>query len=735
MKRSQLTAAFALAVLMSSCIGKTVEYSGTEGAVRIALQQEEIRITKADEALPSVEDFEVEIYNDRALRLYRSTYAEAKDQTIKLNAGQFRLLAQHGDSLGAGFGKAYYLADEPFTVHGFADNGGKPDEVQATARLANVRLAVSFGESISRYYSDYYVVVRHSAYPKKQVKFTKSETRYGYIPGGDLYLEVYAQLGEAGGESHWVYYKSEAASYSPNDFVTFRVDAPERSGSLTVEVSVDRSVETIEFEQILGGDALPPSQPYFSYQGSAEGEYTFSYPAGFVSEVKDAVLSFNVSPYTEFASIVLHTESDVMNLEDIDLLAASDGQKAALEAYGITWLVPENYPTAYIDFGGAVRYVSDNAPFDAGTPSAVFTVTVTDAAGNSATGSFSLQSSPVDASIEVEDTDIWGWKFVAPKATLRGVDRIPDGAVIGLQYSADGSTWSSEVSPVSRSGLTLTFDTVTGLLPGTSYRLRTIVNHDDTNVSSVSTFTTEEGLQVGNGGFEEYTAQTYTTPVLILSDFNVTWWQLYGSESSAWWGVNALRTVETDQMATGYQDYKTYPAVALFNSGSYSGNSVMLATVYIGSSMASEIMHGNTNYPGEIFLGKANNQHKENWAKTSEGHAFASRPAALSFQHKFNPNGAAYYVSVQVLDASGAVIGQAEKNDATAAVNNWTRLTLPINYTVTNKKAASVRLSIRSSKEGGEGARKLDDISTLSGSHKIYCGNALYVDNVEFLYQ
>ena len=26
-------------------------------------------------------------------------------------------------------------------------------------------------------------------------------------------------------------------------------------------------------------------------------------------------------------------------------------------------------------------------------------------------------------------------------------------------------------------------------------------------------------------------------------------------------------------------------------------------------------------------------------------------------------------------------------------------------------------------------------ISTLSGSHKIYCGNALYVDNVELLYQ
>ena len=103
--------------------------------------------------------------------------------------------------------------------------------------------------------------------------------------------------------------------------------------------------------------------------------------------------------------------------------------------------------------------------------------------------------------------------------------------------------------------------------------------------------------------------------------------------------------------------------------------------------------------------------------------------------HRFNPNGAAYYAQIQVLDASGNVIGTGEKNDGTAAVNAWTRVTIPVKYTVTNRKAASIRISIRSSRDGGEGARKLSDISTLSGTHKIYCGNALYVDNVELLYQ
>jgi hypothetical protein len=316
------------------------------------------------------------------------------------------------------------------------------------------------------------------------------------------------------------------------------------------------------------------------------------------------------------------------------------------------------------------------------------------------------------------------------------VDAIPADAVLGLQWSTDGTNWSAEKASVSVNGNTVRFGDVSGLEPAVAYRFRVVPMHLAGRASATAgSFTTEAALQIANSGFEEYTEQSYTTPVAIMGNFKVKWWQLYANASNAGWGVNALQTVETDRMATGYQDYKTYPCVALFNSGSYSGNSVMLATVYIGNSVASEIAHGDTNYPGEIFLGTANNKNKGSWAKISDGLVFASRPSALSFMHRFNPNGAAYYAQIQVLDASGNVIGTGEKNDGTAAVNAWTRVTIPVKYTVTNRKAASIRISIRSSRDGGEGARKLSDISTLSGTHKIYCGNALYVDNVELLYQ
>ena len=716
--------------LVAGCTAEKPEsgWNSTEGAVRLFLSQESPETKSNLEDLPSVDDFEVEIYNAKALRLYRDTYARAKDATIKLNAGEFKLVAHHGDTLGAGFDKPYFLAEKNFTVHGFVENEGQPDQVEAVARLANVRMKVVQGNNLHTTYKDAYVVVRHARYTKKQVKFVQDESRYGYMPGGNLYLEVYAQLFN----NEWKYYKSEPAEYLPNDNVTFNVDAAGREGTLSVNITVDRSVETIPIEELIGEKALPAHAPYFVFKGDKEGTYAYKCNTGFVKTVDDAILTLNAGASTSIKSVVLHTESATVSLPDADLVSVSGAVKQSLVDAGLDWAAGSNSNLGYVDFSRlANKMIASGA-----ARQATFTLTFTDGVGQQVEGSFALDVTPFSATVDIPNVNIWAWKMTDITATVAGEDEIPADAVLGLQWSADGNTWSTEKAAVSKSGNTLRFGDISGLKPATAYRFRVVPMHQTDRASvTAGTFTTEAAQQVGNSGFEEYTAQSYTTPVTWASDFKVTWWQLYSNAGSAWWGVNAMRTIEDGSVAATYQDYKTYPCVAVFNSGSYSGNSVMLATVYIGSSVASELVQGNTNYPGEIFLGTANNKNKGSWSKTSDGHAFSSRPSALSFMHRFNPNGAAYYVQVLVLDASGNVIGSGEKNDGSAAVSAWTKVTLPITYSVTNRKAAQLRISIRSSKNGGEGARKLSDINTLSGSHKIYCGNALYVDNVELLYQ
>ena len=115
----------ALLVILSACSERIIEQdrpvSDEMGTLSIALSsdmQTEYIGTKADADEPALEDFRVAIYKkETKVRLYNDSYANTVGKEIKLNAGDYRLVAQHGDSLGCGFNKAYFLADKEFTIN------------------------------------------------------------------------------------------------------------------------------------------------------------------------------------------------------------------------------------------------------------------------------------------------------------------------------------------------------------------------------------------------------------------------------------------------------------------------------------------------------------------------------------------------------------------------------------------------------------------------------------------
>ena len=744
-------------LLLGLLTGCTAERPGsdgapTEGAVRLFLSQESPDTKSALEELPSIDDFEVEIYNAKALRLYREPYAQAKDATIKLNAGEFRLVAHHGDTLGAGFNKPYFLADQPFTVHGYVENGGEPDQVEAVARLANVRMKVVQGNNLRTSYKDAYVVVRHSRYAKKQVKFVQNESRYGYIPGGGLYLEVYAQL--FSGE--WKYYKSEPAEYLPNDNVTFNVDAAGRDGQLTVNITVDRSVETIEVEELIGEKAMPARAPYFVFNGDKDGTFAYSCNAGFTKAVSDAILTLSAGASTHISSVVLHTESAFVSLPDVDLVSVSGSDKQSLVNAGLDWMAGSTSNLGYVDFSGLA-----NRMLASGTgASATFTLTLIDGVNQTATGTFTLEVKPFSATVSIPDVNIWAWKMTDVTATVAGEEALPADAVLGLQWSADGNTWSTEKAPVSMSGNTLKFGDITGLKPATAYRFRVVPLHlaDRASVTAGS-FTTEAALQVGNPGFEEYTtlshATPYNTPGVRSGTYYTDWWQLYNNTSSAWWAVNSPVTLRngtthapgTRLIKANYnQGCKVYPTVSLVPSNyAYNtvdfGVSVLVATIAIGDLTTEISKTSSSKHRGEIFLGTANNQYESNWKRNTEGHAFASRPTKLSYWHKFTCRESTPYVmNIKIFAADGTQIASASKNDVTSSVDSWQQVSIPLNYTVLNKKAAKIQLEFLSSQSGSEDIEvikhgNLTTISSVNSGLALYTGNMLYLDNIELLYE
>ena len=155
-------------VALSSCVkGQFDDVPGAEGGealLQIGLSVDEgvqIVQTKADEdsIFPEVDSLYVELYKfgkkikpdgkeygkDGWNRMYFGKYEDAKDTVFRVNAGEWRLLAFHGDSTACGFDKPYVKADTTFNLEGGKEGVAY---IKAKAKVSNVRISVEFDESV-----------------------------------------------------------------------------------------------------------------------------------------------------------------------------------------------------------------------------------------------------------------------------------------------------------------------------------------------------------------------------------------------------------------------------------------------------------------------------------------------------------------------------------------------------------------------------------------------------------
>ena len=432
----------------------------------------------------------------------------------------------------------------------------------------------------------------------------------------------------------------------------------------------------------------------------------------------------------------------------MDLVSVSGSDKQSLLNAGLDWMAGSTSNLGYVDFNGLANQMmaSGNAC------SATFTLTLTDGVGQQVKGSFTLDVKPFSATVNIADVNIWAWKMTGITATVADVTEIPSDASLGLQWSTDGNTWSSEKAAVSVSGNTVQFGDISGLSPATAYRFRVVPMHlTERACATANTFTTEAAQQVGNSGFEEYTTLTHDTPyqtMWIKGTFHTDWWQLYNND--AWWAVNSpvtLRNGTTEAPGTKLipalynQGCKVYPTVSLISDGAFEGVSVLVATIAIGDYTTEISTTSSSKHRGEIFLGTANNQYESNWSSTYKGHAFASRPAKLRYWHKFTCRKSTPYVmNIKVFAADGSQIASASKSDVTSSVDSWRQVSVPLNYTVLNKKATKIQLEFLSSQNGDEDIEvikhgNLRTISSTNSGLALYTGNMLYLDNLELLYE
>lgn len=710
-----------VALLMISCAKEpvTVDGGGTArmGEVTIALtssdgHQNAVPV-KSTVEVPEVSDFKIEIFNAGGVRLYRDTYANSVDRKIPLNAGEYRLLASHGNALGVGFDAIYFAADVNFTVHAQTS-----ETVEAVARMANVKVAVEFGENLLSDYPEHYARVKN---PEIQdcLQFDSGETRAGYIPAGDLILEVYVNE-----DGTWKYYKAPARTCSPNDFMTFHVDIDPRQGGLTVGVMIDDTVDLVEDEIRIPATAAPGDAPSIEFRGF-DGSRNFT----FIEAVDYQDVQADFLVHAGIKSCVLSIESDFLAASglpaSVDLTTADESVKARFAEYGIRWNgVSEGSHIGSVDFSGLGVNASDPSnPFKAAV-----SLTVTDRVGKTAgSESYTLTQAMPEISVTLHDYNAFARRIEGLTANVP----VGNPSACELQYSSDNAVWIP-VAAESVEGQKIIFDTISGLKPGTEYSFRTVYNGNEAAAKAAGSLTTEEALQIGNSGFEDWTTSSFTYDATWpASDFTYNWYQPWTDASSAWWDVNSKVSMPSSGVGGVTNMHVKSCHTASYSTDSYEkSRSAHIYSVKVGS-FAVDAGGIGTVYVGEIFIGKSDDKGNH----SSDGHSFGSRPDAFSFFYKYQPvNDEKFYFKLELKSADGTVLYSVEESNGPSS-SDWKKYEIPFNYGSINKKAASIFISFKSSSASNPSVNNASKLEVAGSDIKAHFGSSLRIDDLEMIYK
>lgn len=700
--------------------------TGADGEITVSLTSDgdcrpHLKSAVQEEEVPAGE-FIVEIFKtDGNVRLYRDTYANTENKAIKLNGGDYRLVASHGDPDGCGFDAPYYMGEEMFTVHAQTH-----EEVHVTAKLANVKIAVEFGENLLIDYPEHYAVVRSDK--DCSLEFSAGEERTGYMPAGNLSLELYAKI-----DGEWKYYASESEEYSPNDFVTFHVDTKEGEGSLSLNIMVDDSVELVEKEVEIPQSMLPKEAPKMTFNGFGDTNMIEVVEAGETPES----LKIDIVADAGIGHCILHINSEYLARigvpAEIDLVTVEENVAELLKDNGFDWRgVMQGQRLAYIDLTGVAEKLASEVYDDANPFKAEISFEIEDSNGKKSAESqiITIAALKPEFSFSAVQTDAWAKSIRGMEISYTNLNP----AVLKLQYKAAADGEWQDAGLFSDSGSVLSFNNISGLTPETEYQLRAIYNGNEAAAVQTS-LTTEAAAQVGNSGFEEWQTSVFefTYNFIGKHEHNIDWYHPWSSEETdIWWAVNSRKTMPSStSIISDNWNWVRFPTVAYTTESCHGSNAAMLYSVNVGDWLTAAALVGDR-VAGELFIGTADDSGNH----SSEGHSFGSRPDRLEFMYKYDSNGGeTFFVNAELYSEDGTVIAAAS-TDSGSASSSWLKFSLPFQYTDTARKAARIYVSFKSTSASkpsvtGNKVITIADNAQYTGNF----GSVLYLDDLQLIYE
>jgi len=306
--------------------------------------------------VPKPEDLTVEIFKKTDLervRLYRDTYNKAAGKSIKLNCAEYTMSAFYGDSLAVGENRAYYEGCADFSL----TPQNRTAQVEITAKVANVRVSVEYGDNLLYDYPEFYAKVRSETAGgrKKSAEFYQDEyKKKTFVPYGTLYFELYAKV-----DGQWKYFPARPVEPKRGDDVVFKVDTERLYGSQGINVTIsqlDKKDKSYEVPATM----LPQDSPEVSSGSLPELTEMVQGDPAKTGLRMDLVVDGNIK------ECWLNVSSDYLAAlgvpERVDLASdrLSSRVKTALESVGLKWM-DSMYGRrfAYVDFSGITKFISE----------------------------------------------------------------------------------------------------------------------------------------------------------------------------------------------------------------------------------------------------------------------------------------------------------------------------------------------------------------------------------------
>ena len=299
----------------------TIDYSVTNPRTMSRAENGKETVPNA----PALSSFSFHLWKDDGK--FDKTYTGLGDFVdAQFPVGAYSLEAFSGDIEEEGLGKPYFAGSTTFNVY-----DGEQAKPTLVAKLANTAVSVEYTEAFMNYFTAYSTEI-HSSNGTNYITMPESEWAYVKPGNVDINITVTKQNGVSGTVKAATI---ENALPATHYHVTIDANGGE-VGNATITVSFDDATTLEPIEIDVSGDILVTPAPVLTAHGFTSGT-----PLEILEgDAAEGTLKVNILAQGEVASVKLNTSSPTPALSslqgDVNLLAASEEQKTALQTLGVT---------------------------------------------------------------------------------------------------------------------------------------------------------------------------------------------------------------------------------------------------------------------------------------------------------------------------------------------------------------------------------------------------------------